>query len=297
MNPSKRTLMALLIVISMLLSGCTAENEEEESEENIDDNMPLENCELNNSCFEPNEEIITIPHSDGCDNINPIHCMLPFPSSAFLVDDSSTVSGKRIDYSPTTLPGSGSKSVIEIPLINQMDGFSTSTQIMTSFSTIPNLDSVASQNDIALSMDLGHATMLVNMNTGELVEHWVEVDARAEENEESIVHIRTTKHLEFSTEYGVVIHGLTDESGQTMELPQALSAVINGDITSSPDIENRRNDMSNLIDYFTEEKEVDKSKIQAVWSFTTNSAESALGPIIHMRDDALERIGGVLVVQ
>lgn len=292
MNPSKRTLMALLIVISMLLSGCTAENEEEESEENIDDNMPLENCELNNSCFEPNEGIITIPHSDGCDNINPIHCMLPFPSSAFLVDDSSTASGKRIDYSPTTLPGSGSKSVIEIPLINQMDGFSTSTQIMTSFSTIPNLDSVASQNNIALSMDLGHATMLVNMNTGELVEHWVEVDARAEENEKSIVHIRTTKHLEFSTEYGVVIHGLTDESGQTMELPQALSAVINGDITSSADIENRRNDISNLIDYFTEEKEVDKSKIQAVWSFTTNSAESALGPIIHMRDDALERIGG-----
>ena len=60
----------------------------------------------------------------------------------------------------------------------------------------------------------------------------------------------------------------------------------------STDIENRRIGINNLIDYFIQEKDVKKSDIQAIWSFSTNSAESALGPIIQMRDDALERIGG-----
>ncbi len=274
----------------MLLSGCTAENEIENTEEDIEENIPLPDCELNNSCFESN--IISIPHSDGCDNINPIHCMLPFPSSAFLVDSENTVTGKRIEYLSTTLPGSGSKSIIEVPIINQMDGFSTSTQIMTAFSTIPNLEMVANQNNIALSMGLDHKTMLVNMDTGEIVEHWVELDARAEDGEEVILHIRTTKHLEFNTEYGVLVRDLSDSSGESIQLSQALSAVINGDITDSEDIEDRRGEISLLINYFVEEKDVEKSEIQAIWSFTTNSAESALGPIISMRDDALDRIGG-----
>ena len=276
----------------MLLSGCITENQVEENiDDNISDNMPLSDCELNDSCFET-EEIIKIPHTEGCDNINPIHCMLPFPSNAFLIDDSSTITEKRINYSPTSLPGSGSKSVIEIPLINQMDGFSTSTQIMTAFSSIPNIDILASQNNIAPSMNLDHQTILVDMSTGELVEHWVELDARAEEGEEVILHIRTIKHLQFNTEYGVIVHGLSNASGELIEPSQALSAIMNGNTTDSVDIEDRRNEISLLIDYFIEEKNIGKSEIQAIWSFTTNSAASALGPTIEMRDDALERIGG-----
>ena len=279
----------------MVLSGCTeASIDSAENDENNDgiNDMPLPDCELNDSCFEPEEQLVMIPHSDGCDNINPIHCMLPFPSDAFLVDDETKVTGKRIDYSPTSLPGSGSKSMIEIPLINQMDGFSTSTQIMTAFSTSPNLDMAANQNNIIPSMSIQHQTLLVNLENGDLIEHWVELDARAEDGEEVILHIRTIKHLEYNTEYGVLVHGLSDNSGEMIQPSDALTAIINGDSTDSTDIENRRIGINNLIDYFIQEKDVKKSDIQAIWSFSTNSAESALGPIIQMRDDALERIGG-----
>ena len=151
MRSSIKTILVILTVFSMVLSGCTeASIDSAENDENNDgiNDMPLPDCELNDSCFEPEEQLVMISHSDGCDNINPIHCMLPFPSDAFLVDDETKVTGKRIDYSPTSLPGSGSKSMIEIPLINQMDGFSTSTQIMTAFSTSPNLDMAANQNNI-----------------------------------------------------------------------------------------------------------------------------------------------------
>ncbi len=295
METRVKTVLAILTVLSISLSGCMEASNDAIEDNDVDDNkddMPLPDCELNNSCFEPEEQLVMIPHSDGCDNINPIHCMLPFPSDAFLIDDESKITGKRINYSPSSLPGSGSKSMIEIPLINQMDGFSTSTQIMTSFSSSPNLELVANQNNIMPSTNSEHQTLIVNLENGNLIEHWVEMDARAEDGEEAILHIRTIKHLEFNSQYGVLVHGLLDYSGEMIQPSEALSAIINGDTTDSTDIENRRGDIGNLIDYFVEEKNVEKSDIQAVWSFTTNSADSALGPIIQMRDDALERIGG-----
>ena len=221
----------------MVLSGCTGGSTDSVENENINDennDIPLPDCELNDSCFEPEEQLVMIPHSDGCDNINPIHCMLPFPSDAFLVDDETKVTGKRINYLPTSLPGSGSKSTIEIPLINQMDGFSTSTQIMTAFSSTPELFNIANQNNFLPSINIGHQTLLVNLETGDLVEHWVELDARAEDGEASILHIRTVKHLNFNTEYGVLVHGLMDISEQLIQPSQLQLKMIAQTTTSIP---------------------------------------------------------------
>ena len=50
MNTTKRTLIAILIVTSMLLSGCTEASNE--TTEEIEDNMPLPDCELDNSCID-----------------------------------------------------------------------------------------------------------------------------------------------------------------------------------------------------------------------------------------------------
>jgi hypothetical protein len=79
MNPSKKTLISLLIVISMLLSGCTADSQVEENNDDINDNIPLQDCELDNSCFEP--EVIY-----GCIDKNANN----FDSSATDDDESCT---------------------------------------------------------------------------------------------------------------------------------------------------------------------------------------------------------------
>ena len=102
-NRTRKTL-CLTVVISMLLAGCTAESsvDNDNSEEEILETP--DNLDESNGGLSP-EEIIDIPDIDGCDNTNPIHCMLPFPSDAFLVDDQTTVTGKRIHYSSKTIPG------------------------------------------------------------------------------------------------------------------------------------------------------------------------------------------------
>ena len=134
--------------------------------------------------------------------------MLPFPSDAFLREDNSTVTGLRVNYAENTLPVSGSLSdrgeSVQIESLNYLDGMSPTTQIMTAFSTLPDLTGVADQHSIGLSLEDGHSTILLNLDSGEKVPHWVEIDARADDETATIVFIRTIVQLDPNTAYGAV---------------------------------------------------------------------------------------------
>ena len=110
MNGRVKARIAILLVISMLLSGCTGGETEQEPEEimgcmdqsaenyNPDATVSDRSCiysEDNGS--DSSQTTISVPHTDDCDNTNPHHCLLPFPSSAFLVEDSTTVTGYRLN--------------------------------------------------------------------------------------------------------------------------------------------------------------------------------------------------------
>ena len=107
--------------------------------------------------------------------------MLPFPSSAFLRDDSTTATGYRVNYTATTVPGSGTFRQVEVPGLNRLDGMSPSTQIMTAFEDDPVLANVANQSTIEKSLLDGHPTVILNLNTGKKVAHWAELDSRTED--------------------------------------------------------------------------------------------------------------------
>ncbi len=293
-------IMAVLLCVSMVLSGCTGTNEEivEEFFDNLgctDVNAVNydENATVNDdSCiFEEPEEILQIAHVDGCDNTNSIHCMLPFPSDAFLIDDPGTVTGKRIHYSSNTIPGSGTVNPIEIPILNQMDGASPNTQIMTAFTIEPDVSDLAGQYSIAKSLESGHSTVLMNKLTGELIPHWVELDIRSEIDQPTILHIRTIKALQHDTPYVVIISGLVDQNGDLVPTPDGFAALRDQITTSSPDIENRRAEFQNLFSWIESNTDISINQLQTAWSFHTSSTESMIGPIISMRNDALERTG------
>ena len=290
----------ILLCASMMLSGCTGINDEITDEVfeifGCTDSNALnfnQNATINDeSClYEEVQEILEIPHIDGCDNTNSIHCMLPFPSDAFLVDDQNTVTGKRIHYSSNTIPGSGTVDPIEIPILNQIDGASPNTQIMTAFSIEPDVTELAGQYSISKSLESGHSTILMNKLTGELVAHWVELDVRSEIDQPTILHIRTIKALDHNTPYVVIISGLMDDSGELVPTPEGFAALRDQVITSSIDIENRRSEFQNLFSWIEVNTDISISQLQTAWSFHTSSTESMIGPLISMRNDALERTG------
>ena len=270
-----RRLIALLLVSMLLLPGCLGSEDAEPSDDEtiIVDDSPT---------------IVSVPNTAGCDNLNPIHCMLPFPSDAFLIEDNTTVTGLRVDYAENTLPTSGFLSnqgeVANIESLNFLDGMSPSTQIMTAFSTLPDLSGVADQYTIHLSMEAGHATTLLNLDTGEKVAHWVETDARADDASGTIVFIRTLQSLEPNTAYGIGISGLN------VAPSTAFQAILDGHQTDAPDVEARQASMVNLIQSLNESGH-DVEGLNDAWQFHTASLDSIIGPMLSMRADALDRLG------
>ena len=272
-------ILALLMAMGMLLSGCIFDTGEEITVDGGD-------------TLEPDVDVgpVEVVTTDGCENMNPLHCMLPFPSNAFLTADNSTTTGYKVNYASNTLPDSGTTSNVEISGLNRFDGFSPSTQIMTAFTTVPNLTGVANQHSIASSLSTEHATVLLNLNTGERVAHWIEVDDRATNPSATIVFMRTLGALDYDTTYGVAFIGLSDLSGGPISPSDAMQAIIDGDETTSADIETRRGEIESLLGEL-ELLDYQRTDVKAAWVFHTASSQSILSDISTMRSDALTRLG------
>ena len=263
----------------MLLSGCIFDTGEEISVDGGD-------------TLEPDVDIgpVEVVTTDGCENMNPLHCMLPFPSNAFLTADNSTTTGYKVNYASNTLPSSGTTSNVEIVALNRFDGFSPSTQLMTAFTTVPNLTGIANQHSIASSLSTEHATVLLNLKSGERVAHWIEVDDRATNPSATIVFMRTLGALDYDTTYGVAFIGLSDLSGDPITPSPAMQAIIDGEETTSADIETRRGEIESLIGEL-ELLDYKRNDVKAAWVFHTASSQSILSDISTMRSDALTRLG------
>ncbi len=274
-----RIVFAIGVVLALLMSGCLTVVREG------DDVIVLDNPEQL-----PEYPPVEVRHDAGCDDLNPIHCLLPFPSDAFLAEDATTTTGFRVNYSDTTLPGTGLMPHVEIPALNRFDGITPSTQIMTAFTTVPDLTGAADQYSIGDSLADDHPTILLNLDTGERVAHWVEVDVRADRPTATIVFVRTLAALDYDTAYGVAFSGLTDTSGNPIQPSDALRAIIDGNATTSPDIESRRPAIDSLLDTLVAEGYA-RENVQAAWQFHTASHGSILGGMLAMRSDALDRLG------
>ena len=272
-------ILALLMAMGMLLSGCIFDTGEEITVDGGD-------------TLEPDVDVgpVEVVTTDGCENMNPLHCMLPFPSNAFLTADNSTTTGYKVNYASNTLPSSGTTSNVEIVALNRFDGFSPSTQLMTAFTTVPNLTGIANQHSIASSLSTEHATILLNLNNGERVAHWIEVDDRATNPSATIVFMRTLGALDYDTTYGVAFIGLSDLSGDPISPSDAMQAIIDGEETTSADIETRRGEIESLIGEL-ELLDYKRNDVKAAWVFHTASSQSILSDISTMRSDALTRLG------
>ena len=272
----------------MLLVGCTG-NTEVIVEEEETDGIPDENIEQGEEGPIP-EVTIEVGGSELCDNTNPDHCLLPFPSSAFLEIDSSTETGYRLNIEGGAIPDSGSAPSERFHMLDLKDGHSPSTQIFTTFTQTPNVSGLASQHNIEISLSPNHGTVLLNMDTGAIMEHWIEVSARSQEGESTLVHLRTLGGLDLDTQYAVAFRGLTDLNGDYIEAFSGFKALRDGQTTNSQVIEDQRAGYEEL---FASLSDVgfERSTIQSSWWFHTASANSIMGDIIHMRDDASERLG------
>src|SRR5512135_461326 len=67
---------------------------------------------------------VTAPDAERCEILDPSHCLLPFPSDRFTVDDPTTDTGKRISFPADSLPANVHGVHVDPTEWNRNDGFS-----------------------------------------------------------------------------------------------------------------------------------------------------------------------------
>ena len=289
MNDRLSKFATIIIVSSMLFSGCRSEsddrieNDSNEESENINDTSGIEPT---------TEDILEITGNDFCDLINQIHCMLPFPSGFFLDDDESQITDYKLNITGEAIPDTNSAQSDNMIILDRLDGFSPSTQIFTAFSSTPNITEMADQFNIPPSVQINHSSILLNLDTGEFVHHWIELDARAGEGEDTLIFVRTLQGLDHDAAYAVAFRNLLDANGEEIQPEDGFLALRDNQATNSLQIENQREDYEYLFEKL-EQSGVPRSNLQSAWWFHTASTKSILKDLFSIRDDAENRLGDV----
>jgi hypothetical protein len=234
---------------------------------------------------------VTVEAEVGCEPLAEGGCMLPWPSDRYLAAATSET-GFRIAYVQDVAWENVDGTKVDVSTFDRLDGFSPSSQLLTIFDEPVDTEGTAFWDSIERSLEADHPTVLLDMETGERLPHWVENDARATAPDETIFFIRPIVRLQPDRRYGVAIRGLSGVSGADLPASPAFVGLRDGRgfEPERPELEARREGYEVLFDALTEAG-VERDTLQQAWWFHTASDASTRGPFLAMRADAEEWLG------
>ena len=246
-------------------------------------------------------DISNLERPDECEILNNAHCLLPYPSSRFLDEDATTATGYRTHLPTLTIPGLIGPPLDPTP-INVYDGFAPTVQVLVHLPGVDPLKSGTSRllpgavqsppyRDLrthdARSLDADSPTVLLDLETGERVLHWVEVDANATGNPaRQILFLRPAQSLVPGHHYAVAFRRMLDASGKPVPVEATFLALRNRHPSTIPALEARREAFEDLFASLHEEG-IPRHSLQLAFDFRVRSDQQLTERMLFMRDDAL----------
>jgi hypothetical protein len=232
-----------------------------------------------------------IAYSSECDNIDPSLCLLPWPSSFFLVDDPSTATGRRVSIPTGAMPADRRGRHLDPAPFVRADGFSPATSMVISFPGLIDASLLADEDHVPDTLEVGSTTVIVDAETGERVAHFAELDGwEATDPERAPLYLRPAARLREGARYVVGIRGLRHVDGSAVAPSSFFAALRDGTTLDGADVEARR---AELEDVFTilEAAGAPRGELIRAWSFETASGASITRDLVLMRDTALADLG------
>lgn len=225
-----------------------------------------------------------------CDPLVPSHCGLPFPSNVYLAEDPTSQTGHRVAFGKTTLPISVASGYTKPATWADCDGFSPGTPILADLpgATVTGLPT---QDTLPMSITTSSPTILLDAKTGALVPHFAELDvsSAASDGDRAFI-IRPVVRLSDATRYIVAIRNVVDASNKALDPSPVFKAIRDGEASDEPSVASRKalyDDIFAKLD----KAGIPKDGLQLAWDFTTASRENNTRALLHMRDDALAKVG------
>jgi hypothetical protein len=188
-----------------------------------------------------------------------------------------------------------------------MDGFSPGVAAMTHLPGA-TVTGCATPDTIADSLMEGSPTVILNVETGERVPHWVDrdewvvqakmrIDAGEERpafsiprsleelEQEQAMMLRPAIRLDDATRYIVAFRDIVDGAGALVDPSPGFQALRDEEPSDDDIIESRRAHFEEIFSTL-ESAGVDRDDLQVAWDFTTASRENNTSAMVHIRDDA-----------
>ena len=224
--------------------------------------------------------------STACDPIAPTLCGLPFPSTFYMKEDTTSPTGWRVDLGATTMPVNANDVQPDPWIWNERDGWTVAGPIMAHFPGM-SLTGVVGHDDIGASLLDTSAVRLIDAQTGERVPQFAELDMSHDDPDRRMLLIYPAQPLEYGRRYVVSIAGLVDASGGAIAPSAAFAALRDG---TSDDTDRQARYDSEIRPVLAADG-VDDSALVLAWDFITGSEEGITGRATFIRDDLYARIG------
>ena len=222
-----------------------------------------------------------------CDPLDPSRCALPWPSQLF-TEEADTPTGLQVKLGATTLPVDDAGNSIDPADWNAKDGFSTVGPMMAFLGDVDPA-SLVPVTDIGASLLDGASSILLDLETGEKVPHWVEVDALSEPGQQLLL-MRPALPLRHGARYAVAFRNVRLNSGGPAEPSEGFELLRSGKRTELADVASRQDRFDDDVFPALAEAGFERDTLQLAWDFPTVSRATSLGPSFAMRDDALTRV-------
>jgi hypothetical protein len=223
-----------------------------------------------------------------CNPLGISHCMAPWPSSAFEVDDATSATGRRLAIPAGTLPTNYNGADIDPAGWNRADGFSPAAPMVMAFPGGVSVTGLPTVGDLSASLDPASATVLWDMTTGERIPHWAELDAaRADAPDKQALFIRPGQRLTSGHRFAVgITTRVKSASGGDLPVPAGFIALRDGTPTEHPLLEAMRPRYGAVLDAL-QEAGVPRTELVVAWDFTTRSDEDMFREPLAARDRAV----------
>jgi hypothetical protein len=235
-----------------------------------------------------------LPIDSACNPLGVNHCMTPWPSSAFEVDDATAATGRRLALTEALLLHNSNGESTDPTVWNRMDGFSASAPIIMSFDGGVDPSNLAPPNDPDQSMADASPTVIVDMTTGAKVTHFAEVDlVAAATPDHQAVFLRPTQRLTGGHRYAVAFkRTLKRKDGADLPVPPGMQALLDGATTTHPLLEGMRPRFPAVLDALAAVG-VTKDQLLLAWDFTVESDDLIRRDTRTVRDRGVAAMAGV----
>jgi len=234
---------------------------------------------------------LEVDRPEICNPLDQRHCMLPFPNDFFSVEDVTSDTGHRISIDTGATPTNRDGVQIDTTEWNRNDGFSPGAQLVTYVGGVDlEASGAAPITDIGRSLESDSPVVLIDADTGERIPHWVEIDDRPEDPGDRMMYVRPVISLLEGHRHVVGIRGLVDQDGDPIEAADVFRAYRDRLESDVDEVEAERDRYEAV---FTDlaRHGVERGDLSLAWDFTVASQRNLSERVLHMRDDAFERLG------